>query len=141
MMKAIDAGLQASPHQPSEDVQSQSEPAGQGDRAPSCRTILPKQQRSEQLQKSSGHSTRPRRSQAASKHPSMGADHSTLIEYLEAFGKGMRARQLAALLSVGRSTLYEWADAGTIPCYKHRGVVFFDPAIIAIWLRQQEVMN
>jgi hypothetical protein len=65
---------------------------------------------------------------------------STLIEKLDSFGKAIRPRQLAGLLG-GRSTLYDWVQAGTIPSYQHRGVVSFDPAVIAMWLRQQEVTN
>ena len=49
----------------------------------------------------------------------------------------MRPLELATLLGVGESTLYDWIEAGTIPAYRHRGVIFFDPALIAAWLRRQ----
>ena len=65
----------------------------------------------------------------------------TLVERLEAITHGMRPLELAALLGVGRSTLYDWIAAGTIPAYRHRGVVFFDPAMIAAWLRRQSTQG
>jgi excisionase family DNA binding protein len=51
--------------------------------------------------------------------------------------EGIRVVRLAGLLGVGRSTLYDWIEAGTIPSYRHRGVIFFDPVVVAGWLRQQ----
>lgn len=65
----------------------------------------------------------------------------TLVERLEAMNHGIRPLELAALLGVGKSTLYDWVDAGTIPAYRHRGVVFFDPAVIAAWLRRQSTQG
>jgi excisionase family DNA binding protein len=140
-MNAIDSDFQASTRQQGEDIQSQPQPAEHAGHAPSCRTILPKRQRSERLRDSSGLAKQPRRSARTSRQASLVVDPRTLIEQLDAFGSGMRTRQLAALLGIGRSTLYEWVGAGTIPAYKHRGVVFFDPAMIAIWLRKQAVTN
>jgi excisionase family DNA binding protein len=64
-------------------------------------------------------------------------DTLTLIRRLELVDRGIRPLELAALLGVGKSTLYDWVDAGTIPAYRHRGVIFFDPALIAGWLRRQ----
>ena len=61
----------------------------------------------------------------------------TLVQRLESIDRGMRPLELAMLLGVGKSTLYDWVDAGTIPAYRHRGVIFFDPALIAAWLRRQ----
>lgn len=61
----------------------------------------------------------------------------TLVGRLELVKRGMRPLELASLLGIGKSTLYDWVDAGTIPAYRHRGVIFFDPALIAIWLRRQ----
>jgi predicted DNA-binding transcriptional regulator AlpA len=61
----------------------------------------------------------------------------TLVERLEAMTKGIRIAELAALLGMGRTTLYDWVEAGTIPAFRHRGVIFFDPVVIAVWLRRQ----
>ena len=61
----------------------------------------------------------------------------TLVQRLESIDRGMRPLELSMLLGVGKSTLYDWVDAGTIPAYRHRGVIFFDPALIAAWLRRQ----
>lgn len=61
----------------------------------------------------------------------------TLVQRLESIERGMRPLELATLIGVGKSTLYDWVDAGTIPAYRHRGVIFFDPALIAAWLSRQ----
>jgi len=123
-----------------EGFESQPQAAEQTDRITNCRTILPKRQRSCRQREGSGDVKRPRRS-ARKFRQEFVFGPMTLIEKLDAFGKGMRARQLAALLGIGGSTLYDWVKAGTIPAYKHRGVVFFDPLEIANWLRQQAVTN
>jgi excisionase family DNA binding protein len=65
----------------------------------------------------------------------------TLVERLEAIDHGIRPLELAALRGVGKTTLYDWIAAGTIPAYRHRGVVFFDPAMIAAWLRRQSTQG
>jgi excisionase family DNA binding protein len=65
----------------------------------------------------------------------------TLVGRLEAIDHGIRPLELAALLGVGKTTLYDWIAAGTIPAYRHRGVVFFDPAMIAAWLRRQSTQG
>ena len=135
-----DSTFQPSSTRQREDSASQPQAEEQTDLAPRCRTILPKQQRRCRQRKSSGTSKRSRRSPQALRQKFVFGP-STLIEKLDTFGKAIRTRQLAALLSVGRSTLYEWVEKGTIPAYKHRGVVFFDPLKIAMWLRQQEVTN
>jgi excisionase family DNA binding protein len=54
---------------------------------------------------------------------------------------GIRIAELATLLGTGRTTLYDWVEAGTIPAYRHRGVIFFDPVMIAAWLQRQATIN
>jgi excisionase family DNA binding protein len=61
----------------------------------------------------------------------------TLVQQLESIKHGLRPTELAPILGVGKSTLYDWVNAGTIPAYRHRGVIFFDPVLIASWLRRQ----
>lgn len=70
-----------------------------------------------------------------------GQTQLTLVERLEAIDHGIRPLELAALLGIGKTTLYDWIAAGTIPAYRHRGVVFFDPVIIAAWLRRQSTQG
>ena len=136
----IDSTFQPLSARQREGSTSQPQAEEQTDLAPRCRTILPKPKRRCRQREGSGASKRSRRSpQALRKEFVFGP--STLIEKLDTFGKAIRPRQLAGLLGIGRSTLYDWVQAGTIPCYQHRGVVFFDPAVIAMWLRQQEVTN
>ena len=119
---------------------SQPQAEEQTDLAPRCRSILPKRQRRCRQREDSGAPKRSRRSPQTLQQEFVFGP-KTLIEKLDTFGKAMRTRQLASLLAIGRSTLYEWVEKGTIPAYKHRGVVFFDPLQIAMWLRQQEVTN
>ena len=119
---------------------SQPQAEEQTDRARQCRTILTKRQRRCRQREDSGAAKRSRRSPQTLRQEFVFGP-STLIEKLDSFGKAIRPRQLAGLLGIGRSTLYDWVQAGTIPAYQHRGVVFFDPAVIAMWLRQQEVTN
>jgi excisionase family DNA binding protein len=70
--------------------------------------------------------------------PVAGSATPTLVERLQGMKHGVRPAELANLLGVGKSTLYDWVEAGTIPAYRHRGVIFFDPALIAAWLRERE---
>ena len=76
-------------------------------------------------------------SSAGGSQPVAGSAAPTLVERLQNMKHGLRPVELALLLGVGKSTLYDWVDAGTIPAYRHRGVIFFDPALIAAWLRRQ----
>jgi excisionase family DNA binding protein len=135
-----DSTFQPSLTRQREGFASEPQAGEQTDLAPRCRTILPKQQRRCRRRESSGDAKRSRRP-ARNFSQEFVFGPRTLIEKLDGFGKAMRPRQLAGLLSIGRSTLYEWVEKGTIPAYKHRGVVFFDPLKIANWLRQQEVTS
>ena len=119
---------------------SQPQAEEQTDLAPRCRSILPKRQRRCRQPEGLGAAKRSRRSSQTLRQEFVFGPR-TLIEKLDAFRNAIRPRQLAGLLGIGRSTLYDWVQAGTIPSYQHRGVVFFDPAVIAMWLRQQEVTN
>ena len=46
----------------------------------------------------------------------------------------LTAEEVAELLSVDRSTVYDWARAGTIPSYRMGRVVRFDPEQLEHWL-------
>jgi excisionase family DNA binding protein len=100
-------------------------------------TSLPKH--SEQRCRSRRSARRPPSSLSSVRRPQApgNTDTLTLIRRLELVDRGIRPLELAALLGIGKSTLYDWVDAGTIPAYRHRGVIFFDPALIAGWLRRQ----
>ena len=58
-----------------------------------------------------------------------------LPDYLETIDHGMTTTELAGLLGVSRSSIYDMAQAGRIPCYRVGTHVRFDPHIVAKWLR------
>jgi excisionase family DNA binding protein len=47
------------------------------------------------------------------------------------------AREIAAALGVGRSTVLRWAAVGVLPSYRVGRLVRFDPALVATALRAQ----
>jgi len=51
----------------------------------------------------------------------------------------LTAPELADLLSLGKSAVYDLAKRGGIPHYRVSGSIRFDPARTAAWLRQHEV--
>ncbi len=46
----------------------------------------------------------------------------------------LTAGELAKKLSLGKSTVYEWAACGIIPCVKLNGVLRFDEADVEAWI-------
>ena len=52
----------------------------------------------------------------------------------------MTVSEVAALLRVGRSTVYALATAGKLPALKVGGVLRFDPGEIRAWLNEQHVV-
>ena len=46
----------------------------------------------------------------------------------------LKAREVAEILSVDRSTVYRLAEEGTLPCVRVSGdIVRFDPRVLADW--------
>jgi excisionase family DNA binding protein len=60
---------------------------------------------------------------------------TSLPDHLETIDHGMTTTELAAALGVSRSSIYDMAQAGRIPCYRVGTHVRFDPHIVAVWLR------
>lgn len=85
---------------------SQPQAEEQTDLAPRCRSILPKRQRRCRQPEGLGNAKRSRRSPQTLRQEFVFGP-STLIEKLDSSGKAIRPRQLAGLLGIGRSTLYE----------------------------------
>lgn len=48
------------------------------------------------------------------------------------------AKRTARYLGASASSVYEWAEAGTIPCLHVRGLLRFDPAEVKDWTRGVE---
>lgn len=49
--------------------------------------------------------------------------------------KLLTAEDVAKIINAGKSTIYEWAELGRIPCYKVNGLLRFDESEILEWLR------
>jgi excisionase family DNA binding protein len=53
--------------------------------------------------------------------------------------RALTAAELATLLNLGKTVVYDMAATGRIPSIKIGATVRFDPARTAAWLRQHEV--
>jgi len=62
-----------------------------------------------------------------------------LASRIEERGSAWPAKELAVLLDCTPSYLLKLAKAGKIPSYRIYGMVKFDPAITAAWLRARQV--
>jgi excisionase family DNA binding protein len=67
-----------------------------------------------------------------------GCDLATGIERRT---NALTAPELADLLGLSKTTVYDWAQQGLIPHFNLLGSIRFDPATTAAWLRQQEIAN
>jgi len=65
-----------------------------------------------------------------------GSDLASRIEHLPG---ALTATELATLLNMGKTAVYEMAAKGRIPCIRIGATVRFDPSRTAAWLRQREV--
>ena len=64
---------------------------------------------------------------------------SSLASRIECMPCALTAKQLGLLLGLGRSAVYQLAQAGRIPSLRlGTKMVRFDPAVIGSWLRQRE---
>lgn len=61
--------------------------------------------------------------------------HSDLASRIEAKKTAWTAEDLAALLEMSSKTLYKMAKSGRIPAIRIDGMIRFDPALTAEWLR------
>ena len=60
----------------------------------------------------------------------------SIADIIESFGRMMTAKELAPLLAMSKSTLYDRTKAGTIPSTSIGGSdIRYDPYLIAQWLR------
>jgi excisionase family DNA binding protein len=51
----------------------------------------------------------------------------------------LTAPELADLLGLSKTTIYDWAKQGRIPHFNLSGAIRFDPAATAAWLRSRTV--
>ena len=72
-------------------------------------------------------------------HDNLGISVSTVAERIEEAPGLLTAPQLAELLNMARTTLYEMAANGRIPHIRIGSSIRFDPAATARWLRSREI--
>jgi excisionase family DNA binding protein len=65
-----------------------------------------------------------------------GCDLATRIERRT---RALTAPELADLLGLGKTAIYDLAKRGGIPHYRVAGSIRLDPATTAAWLRQRQV--
>jgi excisionase family DNA binding protein len=62
-----------------------------------------------------------------------------LATRIERWPHALTAPELADLLGLGKTTIYDFTKRGGIPHYRMAGSIRFDPATTAMWLRNREV--
>jgi excisionase family DNA binding protein len=62
-----------------------------------------------------------------------------LVSRIEKLPGALTASELATLLNMGKTAVYDMAATGRIPSIKIGATVRFDPARTAAWLRDREV--
>jgi excisionase family DNA binding protein len=62
-----------------------------------------------------------------------------LATRIERSPHALTAPELAALLHVGKTVVYDLAKRGRIPHYRLGGSIRFDPATTAAWLRKRAI--
>ena len=67
------------------------------------------------------------------------AGGNDLASRIENLPGALTAAELGALLNMGKAAVYGMAATGRIPSLRIGTTVRFDPARIAVWLRQREV--
>lgn len=64
-----------------------------------------------------------------------------LVTRLEQRSGAIRVSELARILTMSRTTVYQMVEAGRIPHYRIGDSIRFDPVRIASWLAEQEIIG
>jgi excisionase family DNA binding protein len=62
----------------------------------------------------------------------------SIADQIEAVNHAMKVKELAPMLDMSPTKLYNLARDGRIPSYRIAGSVRFDPHAVAVWLRASE---
>jgi excisionase family DNA binding protein len=62
-----------------------------------------------------------------------------LASRIEKLPGALTASELATLLNMGKTAVYEMAATGRIPCIRYGSTVRFDPSRTATWIREHEM--
>lgn len=68
-----------------------------------------------------------------------GSDPADIPTRLERMTEALTAPELARILGMGRTVVYEMASAGRIPHFRIGTMIRFDPVQIAQWLRERVI--
>jgi excisionase family DNA binding protein len=63
-----------------------------------------------------------------------------IVEQLERIDHALTVKELAPILSMSETKLYDMARAGRIPSYRIGGGVRFDPRAVARWLESKAIV-
>lgn len=63
-----------------------------------------------------------------------------LVTRLKQHSGAIRVSELARILTMSRTTVYQLVEAGRIPHYRIGDSIRFDPVRIASWLAEQEIV-
>jgi len=64
-----------------------------------------------------------------------------LVTRLKQHSGSIRVSELARILAMSRTTVYQMVEAGRIPHYRIGDSIRFDPIRIASWLAEQEIVG
>jgi len=64
-----------------------------------------------------------------------------LVTRLKQRSGAIRVSELARILTMSRTTVYQMVEAGRIPHYRIGDSIRFDPVRIASWLAEQEIVG
>jgi excisionase family DNA binding protein len=84
----------------------------------------------------SGLTAAPERNEMAVNTTTGSSDLASRIEKLPG---ALKASELAELLNLGKTAVYEMAAKGRIPCIRIGATVRFDPSRTATWIREHEM--
>lgn len=63
----------------------------------------------------------------------------SLIEQLKSMNRALTVKELANLLHLGKTVIYDMVRRGAIPCLRFGYTVRFDPQEIADWLEHRYI--
>jgi len=64
-----------------------------------------------------------------------------IIEQLNSYDHALTVKDLALMLHLGRTVIYDMVRRGAIPCIRFGYTVRFDPHEVALWLQNRYIKN
>jgi excisionase family DNA binding protein len=63
----------------------------------------------------------------------------SIIDQLKAMDHALTVKELATILHLGKTVVYEMVRRGAVPCIRFGYTVRFDPHEIAVWLKHSHM--